>query len=92
VFTFQVTPDGAGDAGRFEIKATSRDVFAWEHTGRGRNLQVLNEQLSMTAMYEIAHIAGRRLGLVDAPLAEWVRGHDLDFEQDAEPDPTQPAP
>jgi len=92
MFTFTVKPDGSEEADWFEIQAVSRDVYQWEHTGRGRNLKVLDEQLSMTAMYEIAHIAGRRLGLVDVALAEWVRTHDLDFEQDAEPDPTQPAP
>lgn len=90
MFTFTITPD-AGET--YEIRATSRDLYTWEHGGRNRNLQTLQAELSMTSLYQLAFIAGRRLGLIEATvtLPDWVQSHDLDFEQDDEPDPTQPA-
>lgn len=92
MFTFTVRPD-AGE--EYELKATSRDVYVWERTGKGRTLRGFLESVSMASCYELAHIAARRQQTFTGTLAEFADTHDLDFredEQDGEPDPTRPAP
>lgn len=89
MFTFTVTPDN-GEA--FEVKAGSRDVLTWERTGKGKNLMTLRDGLAMGDLYRLAHIAARRQGLFNGDLKEFETTVELDFEEDDEPDPTQPAP
>lgn len=91
MFTFTIRPD-AGE--EYELKATSRDVYMWERTGKGRTLHGFMEAFSLSACYEIAHIAARRQQTYAGTLEEFAQSVDLDFREDAqepEPDPTQPA-
>ena len=93
MFIFTIRPDNADE---YELKATSRDVYVWERTGKGRTLQTFMENLSLASCYEIAHIAARRQQTHAGTLAEFAASCDLDFEEEAaggdEPDPSPPAP
>lgn len=89
---FKVQPDGKDE---YEVKATSRDIYLWEKTGRGRSFQRLTSDLHMEWMYEVAHIASRRQQLFTGSLDEFVNSCELHFEKedtDEDPDPTWPEP
>lgn len=86
---FRVTPDGGEP---YTVKAGSRDVLTWEKTGKGKSFSKLMEDLPMSDLYRMAHIASRRQGLFTGSLEEFENTCELGFE--AEPDdvdPTQPA-
>lgn len=83
---FTVKPDGDDP---YKLEATSRDVFIWEKVTKN-SLGKLQGDISMTAMYQLAHIAAKRLQLFTGTLDEFVACCDLDFEQPANVDPTQP--
>lgn len=83
---FKVTPDG-GDP--YEIEATSRDVYIWEKTGRDRRMVQLSSDISMTALYELAHLAAKRKQLFTGPLDEFTSTVDLEMlAEDEEAVPT----
>lgn len=87
---FTIRPDNGEE---YELKATSRDVYMWERTGRDRSLQSFMSDISLSACYEIAHIAARRQQTFAGTLEEFAASHDLDFREEQveeEPDPTQP--
>lgn len=95
MFDFTITPDGAEP---YPLTASSRDVLAWEKTGKGRSFQTLLTDRRLVELYSLAHIASKRQGLFDGSLAEFEESCDLragrdDQDEDADgPDPTQPAP
>lgn len=88
MFEFKVIPDGGEP---YELTATSRDVYTWERTSKGRNLRTLRDGIAMADLYELAWIAARRQGLttLDNPRA-FADSADLEFEEEdqEEPDPT----
>ncbi|OLL69839.1 hypothetical protein Ae168Ps1_6396c [Pseudonocardia sp. Ae168_Ps1] len=88
MFTFEVVPDG-GES--YELVAASRDVVVWERTGKGRSLQQLTENLRMSDLYEVAHLAARRQGRFDGSLEDFIGSVDLNLDGAAEPEgPTRP--
>lgn len=84
---FTVVPDG-GET--YVVTATSRDVFVWEKLGKGRSLSQMKANLHMADMYQLAHLASKRQQLFAGSLEEFTDSCDLQFEEDDEPDPTQP--
>lgn len=82
---FTIKPDG-GEA--YEVTATTRDIYVWEKAGRDRTINKLIGDVSMQAMYELAHVAARRQQLFTGALDEFVESCDLDFEQPEDVDPT----
>ena len=90
MISFKLQPDGGDE---FEVKAQMRDILNWEKTTKGASFGQLAEAaaLKLEHMYKIAYIAGKRLGLVEGGLADFEATHDLVFEMEEEPDPTQSA-
>lgn len=87
---FNVTPDG-GET--YQLKATSRDIYIWEKTHRGKVFGAIAEAPPMVDLYEIAHQAARSQGLFSGTLDEFVNSHLIEGTQgEGEPDPTRPAP
>lgn len=85
---FTVAPD---DAEKYKVTAESRDIVVWERTGKGKSFASLMDDLRMTEMYRVAHIASRRQGLYDGTLPEFEAGVNLEFDVDMDgPDPTPP--
>ena len=88
---FDVTPEG-GDT--FRVEALSRDVLTWEKRHRDNSFARLRDNLTMTAQYQLAHIAARRAGLYADDLATFEATCDLmpvdDEESESEVDPTSP--
>jgi hypothetical protein len=90
LINFTVRPDNADE---YKVKAGARDVLVWEKTGRGKTFKGLMDQLAMVDLYRLAHIASRRLGLFNGDLKAFEETVEVIFEEEeAEPDPTQPAP
>jgi hypothetical protein len=89
MFTFTITPDG-GD--KFEVTAGTRDVLKWERTTKGASLGQLKEGVKLGDLYKIAHIAAVRQQQFTGSLADFEDTCELEFEEEDEPDPTQPAP
>jgi hypothetical protein len=44
----------------------------------------------MADMYKLAHLASKRQQLFNGTLDEFASSCDIDFEEEEEPDPTQP--
>jgi hypothetical protein len=65
MYDFLVIPDD-GDVWR--VTAESRDILAWEKTGRGNNFAEMAEAPSMEAMYHLAWLASRRHGHINGSL------------------------
>jgi len=87
VITFQVRPD---DGEPYELVADSRDVLGWEKQSKGRKtFMALMETLNLVDLYQVAHIAAKRLGKFAGELAEFERTCALEFNTEEEPDPTQ---
>jgi len=101
VFTFTIKPDGGEP---FEIEASTRDILVWEKAGRDRSMSRLVNDMHMADVYQVAHIAARRLQMFTGPLDEFEKTCDLDIRKiltdesdgddgsDGESDPTQPGP
>lgn len=87
MINFHVVPE-QGEP--FDIEATSRDVLMWERTTKGAKLANIENDLHLADMYKIAWFTAKRLGLFTGSQAEFEESHDLDFEKEEEPDPTQP--
>lgn len=91
MFTFTVTPDGAEP---YTLTAGTRDVLAWEKVSRGKTINALMQDLAMTDLYRIAHLAATRQQLFTGPLAEFESTCELELDGDADGeavDPTRPA-
>jgi len=89
VLRFKVTPD---EGEPYELTAGSRDVYAWEKTGRDRSITQFADGVSVVAGYEVAHLAAVRQGRYVGALADFVAGHELEVLAAERADPTQPAP
>lgn len=90
MFDFTVRPEN-GDP--WEVTADSRDVYVWEKTSRnGMTLARLMDDLAMTELYRLAHIAARRQQLFTGSLEDLAETCILDFmESDEDADPTRAA-
>jgi len=88
MFEFKVTPD---DGDPFEVSADSRDVLVWERTNHGKRVMAtLLDNMSITDMYQVAHIAARRQGLYPDDLKTFEQTCVLGFDASEPPDPTPP--
>lgn len=77
-FKFVVHPDGGEP---YEVVATSRDLSAWERIpGGGRVTGNVGDELKMSHLDEIAHLAARRQGRFSGSLNEFREQCDLDFK------------
>jgi hypothetical protein len=86
---FTIRPDNAEP---YTVNATARDLRLWEKAGPGRSMSKLLGDISITSLYELAHIASRRQQLFTGTLAEFEETCELEFEETEAPDPTRPAP
>lgn len=89
MITFEVTPD---DGEKFKVVARARDVLVWEEAGPNRAAADLSGRPKLADLYALAHIAGRRQGLVECSLKEFKASHDViavPDEDGEEPDPTR---
>lgn len=83
---FTVLPDNEDP---YKVTATSRDVYVWEKVTKN-SLGTLGSNVTMTAMFQLAHIAAKRQHLFTGSLDDFVASNDIDFEaeiQDADPTP-----
>jgi hypothetical protein len=96
MFKFKVMPDG-GDT--FEVEAGMRDLRMWEKTHRGRTFGMLTDRnnMSATALFEVAFVAAKRLGKLPAGVTEdqFALEYEIDLltsddDEDGEPDFIQP--
>jgi hypothetical protein len=96
MFTFRIEPDG-GEA--FQVTAKSRDLVRWEQgvglpgrpAGRPRSLASVQQDMSMSALSEIAFVAARRAGKFDGDLHGFQDACEFELisGDEAESDPTQ---
>lgn len=90
MFDFKITPE-AGDP--FEVTATSRDIVQWERRNKGASITALREQMRMTDLYKIAHLAAERTGKFHGSEAEFMDYVDLELlDDDEEDDDEVPTP
>lgn len=87
MFVFTATPD-VGEP--VVIRADSRDVLVWERVAKGRSMNALMENMRVSDMYEIAHVAARRQQMFEGPLPDFERDYALDIEQDDDADDEGP--
>jgi hypothetical protein len=87
MFEFTIRPD---DADEYKVTATSRDFYVFERTTKGRSFADVGTNLHMADMYKLAHLASKRQQLFNGTLDEFASSCDIDFEEEEEPDPTQP--
>lgn len=96
MFKFKVMPDG-GEA--FEADAGMRDIRMWERTHKGRTFGQLTDRnnMSATALFELAFVASKRLGQLPAGVTEdqFAIDYEIDLlgddeDEDDEPDFIQP--
>jgi hypothetical protein len=80
VIKLKVTPSGGGKTASVEV--TSQDVYRWEKGGRGRTMAQMYENMSITAMYQLGHLACRRLGSFAGNLDEFIDTHVIDINKD----------
>lgn len=89
MFRMRVTPDGGEP---YDLVAEARDILAWEKTGRDRSFGEFLQRLRMTEIYALAHVAAKRQGRFDGPLAMFENDVDVlplpDKDDEDEPDPT----
>jgi hypothetical protein len=89
VIKLKVTPAGGGNTVNVEV--TSQDVYRWEKGGRGRTMSQMYENMSITAMYQLGHLACRRLGSFVGNLDEFIDTHVIDINKDENNDAVQDA-
>lgn len=70
----------------YEVEVKTRDIVVWEMAGTNRGIEELRAP-SMTTIYQLAHVAVRRVGKTDAPFAAWAAMTDVEVSADVE-DPT----
>lgn len=88
MINLKVMPD---DGEAFDLTATTRDIAKWERITKGASFAGLQNDMKITNVYQVSHIAAVRLGLFSGTLAEWQESVDLDILDSDEPDPTQSA-
>jgi len=88
-FTFEIRPDGQPP---FRAVGSSRDISTWEKTTKGASLGKLQEDMSVTALYQIAFHTCRRQGLWAGTLAEFEANCDIDNIDDDDQDDDDPSP
>lgn len=90
-FRFRVHPDGQES---FEVTSTSRDLSKWERLGGNRSTGSVAQDMKMSHLEEIAHIASQRHGKFDGNLHAFRESCDIDFlasdDPEGDADPTQP--
>jgi hypothetical protein len=86
MFRFTIYPDG-GES--YELCAATRDVCSWEKSIRYERTVADLEGTAMADLYGIAFHAAVRQGKYSGKRAEFDRTHDLNVEDDTEPDPTR---
>jgi len=80
------------DGEKFSVKATARDVLAWEKTTKSASLKALMEDLRISDLYKVAFHAARRTGQFAGTMQEFERDCDLEFDLDGgDEDPTRSA-
>jgi hypothetical protein len=100
VFTLTIKPDGGEP---YEVEATTRDVLVWEKAGQNRSMSRLVNDMRIADVYQVAHIAARRLQLFTGSLKDFEETCDLDIrkiltddddeeESGGDEDPTQSGP
>lgn len=85
-------PDGGEP---YTMTAGARDIMLWEKTHRGASFSQIKDNLTMTALYQIAHVAARRQGLFAGTLDEFENTAELVFDtkpHEGAADPTPPGP
>lgn len=76
---------------KFDVTATTRDVVAWETSGRGRSFKKLMDDMRMTDLYELAYHASVRTGNFVGSTDKFKETIDLSFEGDEnDVNPTNP--
>jgi hypothetical protein len=78
MFTLTIKPDGGEP---FEVEATTRDVLVWEKTGQNRSMSTLVNDMHIADVYQVAHIAARRLQLFTGSLKDFEETCDLDIRK-----------
>jgi hypothetical protein len=87
---FTIRPD---DGEPYELKAGTRDVYVWEKADpKNRSVSKLLGDVSVMAMYQLAHVAAYRQQMFNGTLDEFVGSNELDFTTAEAADPTPPAP
>lgn len=71
---FEVTPD-AGEM--YKVTATSRDVYVFEKTNKGKSFAQIMNDVHMTDMYRLAHLAAKRQQMFDGTLDDFVGSVDI---------------
>jgi hypothetical protein len=94
VYDFTVRPD---DGDPYSVTAESRDVLAWEKSGKGRVYSnLVRGTVHMADVYVLAHLASRREGLFTGTLSEFEKTATVELgskdEEDEAADPTRTAP
>ncbi|TDP97647.1 hypothetical protein [Labedaea rhizosphaerae] len=71
-----------------ESVVSSRDIYKWEKSGRGRSMSNLGSgNLRMSDVYELTHIALGRRKLWSGSLEDLVDGADIDVKDTSDLDP-----
>ena len=90
MFQFTVTPDGGEP---YTLTAGTRDVLNWEKVAKGRTINQLMQDLAMTDLYKLAHLASLRTQRFTGALAEFEATCELELGgADEQVDPTLPGP
>jgi hypothetical protein len=85
MFDFKITPVGE-DQEPFTVSCTSRDIYVWEKSGRGRTVAHFSTGGSMEAFYQLAYITCRRTKKFEGTQAEFVDQVDLELDGDDKDD------
>lgn len=88
MYTIQVEPD-SGE--KYVVKIGTRDVLAWEKTGRNRTVTQLDKP-SMGDLYALTHLGAKRMGLFAGSIQEFETSCEISIQVEEEPVPTRPAP
>lgn len=75
-----VTTDGVPT---YELDVKTRDIALWEMAGRDRGIEQLKSP-SMTTIYQLTHIAARRLNLTALNFDEFVAATDVEVIPEVE--------
>ncbi|PWW50266.1 hypothetical protein [Actinokineospora spheciospongiae] len=76
----------------YNLHITSRDIMAWERVTKGMTFAKLQENMSFTHLYNLAHRAASRSGKFSGTRDEFEASADLDImeEDDEESDSADP--
>jgi hypothetical protein len=87
VFTFRIVPDNGEP---YEVRAGTRDVAAWERSGKDNSMANLERDLRISDLYWIAYLAAKRQGLYGGTQSDFEASVDLSFDWAQTTDPTNP--